>query len=66
MLDDELRADLMLVAKYIKNDKQRDGFIKTVSGKINESGVTDNIVDKKTMDTPTGTLFTIDLGTAGE
>jgi hypothetical protein len=31
-------------------------------GTTNESGVTDNIVDKKTMDTPTGTLFIMDMG----
>lgn len=56
LLDDELRADLMGTAKYIKNDKERDEFIKIVSGQVNEAGVTD-LVNKETMDTPTENLF---------
>lgn len=35
-------------------------------GTTNESEFTDNIVDKKTMDTPTGSLFIIDLGDSSE
>jgi hypothetical protein len=56
LLDDELRADLMGTAKYIKDDKERDRFISIVSGQVNEAGVTD-LVNKETMDTPTGNLF---------
>lgn len=60
LLDDELRADLMGIAKYIKNDRDRNEFIKVVSGQVNEAGVTD-LVNKETMDTPTGTLFVMNV-----
>jgi len=65
-LDEELRQDLLSTAKYIKNEKLRNQFIQVVTGQVNEGGITDKIVNKKTMDTPTGTLFIMDLGTSGE
>ena len=57
LLDDELREDLMGTAKYIKDDREREQFISVVSGQIREGGIVDKIVDKETMDTPTGNLF---------
>jgi hypothetical protein len=65
-LDEELRQDLLSTAKYIKNEKLRNQFIQVVTGQVNEGGITDKIVNKKTMDTPTGTLFVMNLGTSGE
>ncbi len=66
MMDDEVRQELLRLTKYIKDDRTREKFIKVVSGQVNESGVTDKIVNKKTMDTPTGTLFVMDFGTSDE
>jgi hypothetical protein len=69
-VDKPLLQDLMSTAKYIKNDRERadyENVINTMaSAQVNESGVTDNIVNKKTMDTPTGTLFIMDFGASGE
>jgi hypothetical protein len=62
MLDDELRNDLLTIAPYIKDEKKRAAFLSALSNQVSEGGVTDNIVNKKTMDTPTGTIFKIDLG----
>jgi len=63
MIDDELRQDLMGMAPYIKSESERKSFIDTLGG-ISE-GI-EKIVDKKTMDTPTGTLFIMDTGASGE
>ncbi len=60
MLDDEIRRDLMSMAKYIKGDVRRESFINVLSGQISESGVTD-LVNQETMDTPTGTLFVMNI-----
>jgi len=69
-VDGPLVEDLMDTAKYIKNDKERASYVDVIktmaAAQVNESGVTDNIVDKKTMDTPTGTLFIMNLGASGE
>lgn len=62
MLDDELRNDLLTIAPYIKNEKKRAAFLGVLSNQVSESGITDNIVNKETMDTPTGTIFKIDFG----
>jgi hypothetical protein len=68
-VDQALLNDLMSTANYINNDADRASYIsaiETMSGaQVNESGVTDKIVNKKTMDTPTGTLFVMNFG-AGE
>lgn len=57
-LDEELRKDLLGISKYIKNDKDRNSFISIISGvKINEN----DIVDTETMQTPTGTIFSMNI-----
>ncbi len=65
-VDQSLLGELMGTAKYIKNDTERASYIKAIEtmagAQVNESGVTDKIVNKKTMDTPTGTLFVMDFG----
>lgn len=69
-IDGDLLEDLMRTADYIKNEKEKASYtniMNTIAGvQMNESGVTDNIVNKKTMDTPTGTMFSIDFGVSGE
>ena len=63
MVDDELRQDLSGIAPYIKSELDRKRFLEALGG-ISE-GI-EKIVDKKTMDTPTGTLFIMDVGASGE
>jgi hypothetical protein len=63
MIDDELRQDLMGIAKYIKSERDKASFLNVLGG-ISE-GI-EKIVDKKTMDTPTGTLFVMDMGESDE
>jgi len=63
MIDDELRQDLMGMAPYIKLESDRKSFLEALGG-VNE-GI-EKIVDKKTMDTPTGSLFIGDVGASGE
>jgi len=58
-IDDEIKQDLMGMAKYISNIKDRQILIDILGG-INE--VAEKIIDTQTMDTPTGTLFTISVG----
>lgn len=62
MLDDELRDYLAETASYIRDEKKKSSFLRALGVQVSEGGVTDKIVNNKTMDTPTGTLFTIDLG----
>ncbi|MEK6829534.1 MAG: hypothetical protein AABY15_05400 [Nanoarchaeota archaeon] len=67
MIDEELRMDLMDLTRFFKDENRKAGFINAISGaQVSESGVTDKIVNKKTMDTPTGTLFIMDFGASGE
>lgn len=64
-IDDELRNELIGLTKYFKDDKTRIDFLGAIDAQISESG-TDKIITKKTMDTPTGTLFVIDFGKLSE
>lgn len=69
-IDKPLLDDLIGTADYIRDEAQRASYMdvmNVISGaQVNESGVTDNTINKKTMDTPTGTLFSIDFGVSGE
>jgi len=58
MLDDEVRQWLMGISEYM-DERYKQQFIDMVSGNVNESGVTDNVVNQETMDTPTGTIYTM-------
>lgn len=56
-IDDEIKVELEKIAKYIKNPQDRQKLLDII-GRINE--VAQKITDTDdTMDTPTGTLFTI-------
>lgn len=57
--DEELRQDLLGYVKYVKDNRNKQALI-DILGSINE--VAEKIVDTPTMDTPTGTLFTISVG----
>jgi hypothetical protein len=56
---DEIKQDLMSAAKYVSNIQAKQGLLDILGG-INE--VAEKIIDTPTMDTPTGTLFTINVG----
>ena len=58
-IDDEIKQDLMGTAKYIRNIQAKQSLLDILGG-INE--VAEKIIDTPTMDTPTGTLFTISVG----
>jgi hypothetical protein len=58
-IDDEVKADLEGTAKYIKDTKEKQELLGLLGG-INE--IAQKLVDVPTMDTPTGTLFTISVG----
>jgi hypothetical protein len=59
-IDDEIKADLEGTAKYIKNTQDKQKLLGILGG-INE--IAEKIIDTQdTMDTPTGTLFTISVG----
>lgn len=66
ILDDDLRKNLLSIVPFMKDENKKKTFMRILSGDVNEGGVTDKIVNKKTMDTPTGTLFIMDFGTSGE
>ena len=57
-IDDEIRQDLMGTVKYISNVAAKQSLLDILGG-INE--VAEKVVDTPTMDTPTGTLFTISM-----
>jgi len=58
-IDDEIKQDLMGTAKYVSDIRAKQSLLDILGG-INE--VAEKIVDTPTMDTPTGTLFTISVG----
>ena len=58
-IDDEIQQDLNGVVKYIKNTRDKQELLGILGG-INE--MAEKIIDTPTMDTPTGTLFTISVG----
>jgi len=60
LVDDAFRQDLIGLSKHITNNKEE--FHNIVTGSIEEEKISDKIVDKKTMDTPTGTLFVMSMG----
>ena len=62
-IDDEIKQDLNDTAKYIKNTKYKQELLGILGG-INE--IAEKIVDTDTMDTPTGTLFTINMAEGAE